>query len=112
MDRTILASFWFARMPETLRRARAIDLVGGHGRPASWLVLSLRALQYMPMYQLARQFKAYYEGQVIERVRVSRELPDTLPQSFQGLIPVLQAMPDLLLARAVTVLPYTSILGV
>ena len=38
------------------------------------------------LYQVAREFNAHLEGRVNERVRVARELHDTLLQGFQGLM--------------------------
>jgi len=43
-----------------------------------------------------REFNARIEGQVHERMRVARELHDTLLQSFQGLLPMFQAARNLL----------------
>jgi signal transduction histidine kinase len=36
------------------------------------------------LYQVAREFNLVLEGRVGERTRISRELHDTLLQSFQG----------------------------
>jgi len=61
---------------------------------AMWVLYRLR------VHQLAREVTAHIEGQVDERLRVARELHDTLLQSFQGLIPVFQAARNLLPGRA------------
>ena len=60
------------------------------------LCLVLWALYRLRLRQLAREFNARVEGQVDERVRVARDLHDTLLQSFQGLIPVFQTARNLL----------------
>ncbi|MBV8450800.1 MAG: hypothetical protein JOZ29_00815 [Deltaproteobacteria bacterium] len=60
---------------------------------AIWMFYRLR------VRQLAREFNAHLEGQVEERMRVARELHDTLLQSFHGLIPIIQAGRTLLPAR-------------
>jgi signal transduction histidine kinase len=52
------------------------------------------------VHQLAREFNANLEGRVDERLRVARELHDTLLQSFHGLLPRLQAAVNLLPGRA------------
>ena len=44
----------------------------------------------------ARNINAHLEGQVDERLRVARDLHDTLLQSFQGLMPVFQTARNLL----------------
>jgi len=46
----------------------------------------LWALYRYRLYQIAREFNANLEGRVDERLRVARELHDTLLQSFQGLL--------------------------
>ena len=48
------------------------------------------------LYQVAREFNAHLEGRVNERVRVARDLHDTLLQSFQGLMLRLQAVDEML----------------
>jgi ligand-binding sensor domain-containing protein/signal transduction histidine kinase len=48
------------------------------------------------MYQLAREFHAQLEGRVEERMRVARELHDTLLQSFQALMFHFQAVNEVL----------------
>jgi len=63
-------------------------------------LLALWAAYRLRLHQLAREFNAHVEGQVDERMRVARELHDTLLQSFQGLIPVFQAARNLLPGRA------------
>ena len=47
--------------------------------------LALWALYRLRLHQLAREFNAQMEGRVDERLRVARDLHDTLLQSFQGL---------------------------
>src|SRR5271165_1587349 len=49
--------------------------------------------------QLAAQFNMRLEERVAERTRVARDLHDTLLQSFQGLLPSLQAGINMLAAR-------------
>lgn len=51
------------------------------------------------MYQLAREFHAQLEGRVDERMRVARELHDTLLQSFQGVMFRFQAVRNMLPRR-------------
>ena len=51
--------------------------------------------------QMRHDFNLRLEGQVDERLRVARDLHDTLLQSFQGLIPVFQAARNLLPLRAI-----------
>ena len=60
------------------------------------LCLALWALYRLRLHQLAREFNAQLEGRVDERLRVARDLHDTLLQSFQGLIPVFQTARNLL----------------
>jgi signal transduction histidine kinase/ligand-binding sensor domain-containing protein len=49
-------------------------------------LLVLWELYRLRLYQLSREFNAQLEGRVDERLRVARELHDTLLQSFQGLM--------------------------
>ena len=72
---------------------------------ATWWFRSLGALAFLALvwafyrvrlHQLAQQFNANLEGRVDERLRVARDLHDTLLQSFQGLIPVFQTARNLL----------------
>ena len=58
--------------------------------------LALWALYRLRLHQLAREFNAQMEGRVDERLRVARDLHDTLLQSFQGLVPVFQTARNLL----------------
>ena len=58
--------------------------------------LALWALYRLRLHQLAREFNAQMEGRVDERLRVARDLHDTLLQSFQGLMPVFQTARNLL----------------
>jgi signal transduction histidine kinase/streptogramin lyase len=61
------------------------------------LVLALLWVLYrLRLNQFAREFHAQLEGRVDERLRVARELHDTLLQSFQGLMLRFQAVNDLL----------------
>ena len=53
----------------------------------------------MRVRQLAAQFNMRLEERVAERTRVARELHDTLLQSFQALLPSLQAGINMLAAR-------------
>jgi signal transduction histidine kinase/ligand-binding sensor domain-containing protein len=72
---------------------------------ATWWFRSLGALAFLALvwayyrvrlHQLAQEFKAQMEGRFDERLRVARDLHDTLLQSFQGLIPVFQTARNLL----------------
>ena len=58
--------------------------------------LALWVIYRMRLRQIAREFNANLEGRVDERLRVARDLHDTLLQSFQGLIPVVQTARNLL----------------
>jgi signal transduction histidine kinase len=58
--------------------------------------LALWGLYRYRLYQIAREFNANLEGRVDERLRVARDLHDTMLQSFQGLIPVFQTARNLL----------------
>jgi signal transduction histidine kinase len=58
--------------------------------------LALWALHRLRLHQLGREFNANLEGRVDERLRVARDLHDTLLQSFQGLILVFQTARNLL----------------
>jgi signal transduction histidine kinase/streptogramin lyase len=58
--------------------------------------LVLWALYRLRLHRLAREFNANLEGRVDERLRVARDLHDTLLQSFQGLMPVFQTARNLL----------------
>ncbi len=53
-------------------------------------------LYRLRLYQISREFNAQLEGRVDERLRVARDLHDTLLQSFQGLVPVFQTARNLL----------------
>jgi signal transduction histidine kinase len=59
----------------------------------------LWGLYRLRMHQMAREFNAHLEGRVEERLRVARDLHDTLLQSFQGLLPQFQAARNLLSRR-------------
>jgi signal transduction histidine kinase/ligand-binding sensor domain-containing protein len=58
-----------------------------------WLLYRYR------VHQIAREFNARLEGRVDERLRVSRELHDTLLQSFQASLIQMQAAHDLFSRR-------------
>lgn len=60
---------------------------------------SLWGLYRLRLNQVAREFHAQLEGRVDERLRVARELHDTLLQSFHGVLPRLQAVYKLLPGR-------------
>ena len=62
--------------------------------------LALWALYRLRLHQIAREFNAQLEGRVDERLRVARDLHDTLLQSFQGLVPVFQTARNLLPGRS------------
>ncbi|HVP00280.1 MAG TPA: two-component regulator propeller domain-containing protein [Bryobacteraceae bacterium] len=65
---------------------------------AAFLAL-LWALYRFRLHQIAREFNANLEGRVDERLRVARELHDTLLQSFHGLLMRFQAAHNLLPGR-------------
>ena len=52
------------------------------------------------LHQIAREFNAHLEGRIDERLRVARDLHDTLLQSFHGLLMRFQAAVNLLPGRA------------
>ncbi len=60
---------------------------------------SLWGLYRLRLRQFAREFHAQLEGRADERLRVARELHDTLLQSFHGVLPRLQAVYKLLPER-------------
>jgi signal transduction histidine kinase len=60
----------------------------------------LWGLYRLRLHQIQREFHAQLDGRVDERLRVARELHDTLLQSVQGLIPLFQTARNLLPARA------------
>ena len=60
---------------------------------------SIWGLYRLRIYQIQREFGAQLEGRVDERLRVARELHDTLLQSFHGLLPRFQAVYNLLPGR-------------
>jgi signal transduction histidine kinase len=62
---------------------------------AAFLVL-LWALYRLRLHQIAREFNARLDERVNERMRIARELHDTLLQSFQALMFHFQAVNDLL----------------
>ena len=66
---------------------------------AAFLAL-LWALHLYRFHQIAEGFNARLEGRVDERLRVARDLHDTLLQSFQGLLLRFQAAVNLLPGRA------------
>ena len=57
---------------------------------------ALWGLYRLRLYQVNREFHAQLEGRVDERLRLARDLHDTLLQSFQGLMPVFQTARNLL----------------
>jgi signal transduction histidine kinase/ligand-binding sensor domain-containing protein len=59
----------------------------------------LWGLHRLRLYQIRREFNAQLDGRVDERLRVARELHDTLLQSFQGLMFSFQAARNLLPGR-------------
>jgi len=61
--------------------------------------VSLWGLYRYRLYQVASEFKANLEGRVDERLRVARDLHDTLLQSFQGSLLVMQTARNLLSRR-------------
>ena len=64
------------------------------------LLASLWAAYQYRLYQIAREYNAQLEGRVDERLRVARDLHDTLLQSFHGLLMRFQAAHNLLPGRA------------
>jgi signal transduction histidine kinase/ligand-binding sensor domain-containing protein len=64
------------------------------------LVALLWAGYWQRLRKIRHDFGLRLEGQLDERMRLARELHDTLLQSFQGLIPVFQAARNLLPRRA------------
>jgi len=62
--------------------------------------LALWGLYRLRLRQVGREFNANLEGRIDERLRVARDLHDTLLQSFQGLMPVFQTARNLLPLRA------------
>ena len=68
---------------------------------AAGIVLLLAFAGYRwRLHQIAREFNAHLEGRVDERLRVARDLHDTLLQSFHGLLMRFQAAHNLLPGRA------------
>lgn len=63
------------------------------------LVLVTWSLYRYRVHQVAREFNARLEGRVDERLRVARELHDTLLQSFHGLMLRFQSVHNLLPGR-------------
>ena len=59
----------------------------------------LWGLYRLRLRQMAREFNANLEGRVDERLRIARELHDTLLQGFQGLLLRFQAVHNLLPGR-------------
>ena len=66
---------------------------------AAAILVLLWALYRYRLYQIKREFNANLEGRVDERLRVARDLHDTLLQSFHGLLFRFQAVDNLLPAR-------------
>jgi len=58
---------------------------------AATLLLMLWGLYHLRVLQLQREFNAALEARVGERTRVARDIHDTLLQSFQAILPRLQA---------------------
>ena len=73
----------------------------------AWFLLScvaaclalLLLLYRLRLHQIAREFNARLEGRVDERLRVARDLHDTLLQSFQGLLLQFQGARNLVKRR-------------
>ena len=63
------------------------------------LLASIWGLYRYRLYQIAKEFNSRMEGRVDERLRVARDLHDTLLQSFQGLLLRFQAVQNLLPGR-------------
>ena len=90
---TKLATRWIS--PSHLRITRP----RGSPRSALSFLASIWGLYRLRIYQIQREFDAQSEGRVDERLRVARELHDTLLQSFHGLLPRFQAVYNLLPGR-------------
>ena len=63
------------------------------------ILASLWGIYRLRLYQVAREFQAQVEGRVAERMRVARELHDTLLQSCQASLIQMQAARDLFTRR-------------
>ncbi len=63
------------------------------------LLALLWGLHRYRLHQIAREFNPNLEGRVDERLCVARELHDTLPQSFHGLLLHFQVVRNLLPGR-------------
>jgi len=65
----------------------------GFSRTASFdgFILVLRGMYSRFQNHSARELRAHLEGQADERLRIARELHDTLLQTFHGLLPQFQA---------------------
>jgi ligand-binding sensor domain-containing protein/signal transduction histidine kinase len=85
LEMEILPPLWKTAWFEALCGALVLALVWG--------------LHRARMYQLAREFHAQVEGRVDERLRVARELHDTLLQSCQASLIQMQAARDLFSRR-------------
>jgi len=66
---------------------------------AAAFLAMLWGLHLYRLHRIAREFKARLEGRFDERLRVARDLHDTLLQSFHGLLMRFQAAVNLLPAR-------------
>jgi signal transduction histidine kinase/ligand-binding sensor domain-containing protein len=66
---------------------------------AAVVLAALWGLYRLRLYQIAREFNAQLEGRVEERLRVARELHDTLLQSFQASLVQMQSARNLFLRR-------------
>ena len=55
------------------------------------LLAGIWALQRLRLYQIAREFNAQLDGRVDERLRVARDLHDTMLQTFQAALIQMQA---------------------
>ena len=64
------------------------------------VLVMIWALYRYRLHQIAREFSAHLDGRVDERLRVARDLHDTLLQSFQGVLLRFQAVHNLLPGRA------------
>src|SRR5437763_1751713 len=60
---------------------------------------TLWGLYRLRVYQIRREFNAQLEGRVDERLRVARDLHDTLLQTFQAAVIHMQAAYNLLSRR-------------
>ena len=69
------------------------------GLVVAWFWLAVAAVYYLRLRSIERQFNIRLDERVGERMRIARELHDTLLQSFHGLMFRLQAVRNRLPGR-------------